>query len=124
MPIPISLRQFLEQRNSEDVSLSMPIVHTRVSALSPVTERVSPEAQRTIFGGTSTLKKPRNSELTSFSMPARESQDASIVVFDCTSRVGIVIATNVWCMVASFVHTPVRQQAYCVISFSTCPFKL
>ena len=44
MPVTISLRQFPEQRHSEDVSLSMPIVHARVSALSAVTERVSPEA--------------------------------------------------------------------------------
>ena len=44
MPVAISLRQFPEQRHSEDVSLSVPIVHARVSALSAVTVRVSPEA--------------------------------------------------------------------------------
>ena len=45
MPVTISLRQFPEQRHSEDISLSTPIVHASMSALSPVTERVSPEAQ-------------------------------------------------------------------------------
>ena len=40
----VDFRQLLEQRHSEDVSLSVPIVHARVSALSVVTERVSPEA--------------------------------------------------------------------------------
>ena len=29
-----------------------------------------------------------------------------------------------WCMVASFVHTPVREQTYCDISFSTWTIKL
>ena len=39
------LVNFFEQHNSEDVSLSMPIVHIRVSVLFLVTERVSLEAQ-------------------------------------------------------------------------------
>ena len=45
VPVTISLRQFPEQRHSEDISLSTPIVHVSMSALSLVTERVSPEAQ-------------------------------------------------------------------------------
>ena len=45
VPVTISLRQFPEQRHSEDVSLSTPIVNASMSALSPVTERVNPEAQ-------------------------------------------------------------------------------
>ena len=39
-----AFRQLPEQSNSEDVSLSMPIVHARMSALSLPTERVSPGA--------------------------------------------------------------------------------
>ena len=39
VPVTISLRQF-----PEDVSISLPIVHAKVSALSLVTERVSPRS--------------------------------------------------------------------------------
>ena len=44
VPVTISLHHF-----PEDVSISLPIVHAKVSALSLVTERVSPEGTRKYF---------------------------------------------------------------------------